>query len=89
MQTITDSNDNVVGLKVSKRNLLALLHKLELPDSYKTLIDSSTGFELIAESDEDHYSDGKRNPGIMLASTEKFIQEYANRSLKNSSKERL
>lgn len=58
---------------LSRRNLLALLHKLDKPGSAKTLIKRTENGLLVvqAEEDQDHYGDV--SPGQMSSDTEKFI----------------
>ena len=63
---------------LSRRNLLALLHKLEMEGSARTLISSDCppGLELVvrAEDDEVHYQDRDEPPGPMHPKTEAFIR---------------
>jgi len=58
-------------VKLSRRNLLALLHKLEMPNSARTII-KPDGVTLIVEPDI-HYAG--RQPGPMHPETEAFIRE--------------
>lgn len=58
---------------LSKRNLLALLHKLDVPTSARTLI--SDGFAVQCESDEEHYAN-REVPGKMSTDTEEFILKH-------------
>jgi len=65
-----------VHIELSRRNLLALLHKLEKPFSAKLIsITGEDGFELWvgAAPDAAHYAD--REPGRMSQDTEEFIRE--------------
>jgi hypothetical protein len=61
-----------MNIILSKRNLLTLLHKLEMPGSACTIIKPG-GTVVIAEPDEVHYAD--RAPGRMHPDTEEFIQD--------------
>ncbi len=64
-------------LILSKRNLLSLLHKLEMEGSEKTLgvWDGTKWFYVKSESDEEHYKD--RIPaGVMHPETEQFLSEH-------------
>ena len=56
---------------LSRRNLLALLHRLEMTDS-ATIIKPS-GDIIVAETDEVHYRHRSRGPGQMHPDTEEFI----------------
>lgn len=65
-----DNNGHIV---LSRRNLLALLHKLDKSGSSRTLVKSCDNGVLIvrAEDDSEHYGDKK--PGQMTSDTENFI----------------
>lgn len=63
---------NIVYL--SKRNLLALLHKVDIPGSLKTIV-SRDGFAVVAEPDDTHYAGREEPPGPMHPQTETFIEE--------------
>ena len=56
---------------LSKRNLLALLHKLIMKDSHRTLVKPG-GIVIKVEPDEVVYAD--RAPGEMHPETEEFIR---------------
>lgn len=64
---------------LSKRNLLALLHKVDLPEgqSHRTLMrDTEEGTIIVtAEPDADHYTN--RTPGEVTPDTQDFINRYA------------
>jgi hypothetical protein len=57
---------------LSQRNLLSLLHKLQMPGSVCAVI-KGDGTVLVAEPDELHYRG--RTPGEMHPETEKFVAE--------------
>jgi hypothetical protein len=65
---------------LSRRNLLALLGKLEEPHSLRTICKTVQDGEEIrdimvrAEEDEPHYNG--ETPGVMAPSTEAFIQAH-------------
>lgn len=66
-----------VDVALSRRNLLALLSKLDHPDSACTLTKYEDGVTLrvTAESDEDHYRDRPEGgPGPMVEWTERDIE---------------
>jgi hypothetical protein len=65
----------MIEVKLSRRNLLSLLHKLEMEDSAFTIIKYTDDgmVTLIAEPDEVHYGD--RIPGTMHWETERFVME--------------
>lgn len=70
--------DDRVIVVLSKRNLLALLAKVDDTDSAKTIIrdcrgefDGGMALVLQVEPDEVHYKD--RKPGLMHPKTEGFI----------------
>lgn len=71
----------VVEVALSRRNLLSLLHKLDMPGSLRTLeTDGSVpvGWRLRvrAEDDAEHYQPrGWPPPGIMHPATEAFLAE--------------
>lgn len=70
------TNGNHIRVVLSKRNLLALLHKLEMPHSARTICKSTDdGFlEVRVEDDSTHY--GEDLPGIMHPETEAFIENH-------------
>ena len=71
--------NNLITVKLSKRNLLALLHKVDSPDSAKTLFkqtDDDYRLILIAEPDSLHYQDNEP-AGKMHPSTEEFIKFHS------------
>lgn len=58
---------------LSKRNLLSLLYKLEMPHSQRGIV-KTDGTCIMAESDEIHYRN--RPPGEMCPGTEDFIIDF-------------
>jgi len=75
-------NFDTIELVLSKRNLLALLHTLEMPNSARTITTSDRGWTFVvkSESDEEHYLD--RIPsGQMHPQTEAFIKEHSDVSM--------
>jgi len=71
--TVTDDE---VTVHVSRRNLLTLLHKLEMADSKRTLSrrphdGGSRILTLVADEDDTHYGD--RVPGAVHPLTEAAI----------------
>lgn len=65
---------------LSRRNLLALLHKLDMPGSQRTIIGRADGVAVIVRSEDDevHYAHPSRvgeAPGEMHPATESFIAE--------------
>jgi len=66
----------MIEITLSRRNLLSLLHKLEMPGSARTIVKYSEDGEevyVIAETDEIVYAD--RPPGNMHPETEQFVQD--------------
>ena len=65
-----------IEVTLSRRNLLALLHKLDWEDSERTIAKSQDGIlvTLVVEEDDEHYGDGEF--GIMHPETERFIGSY-------------
>lgn len=77
-----------VVVTLSRRNLLALLHKLDMPNSSQAIsnreifvngerpdYDDYT-FLIRSESDEEHYANREAGPGVMHPTTERFVQEH-------------
>ena len=62
---------------LSKRNLLALLHKVEQPESCKSLVKYPDGQSVLVrvESDKEHYANRDVSPGPMTPDTEAFISD--------------
>lgn len=70
-----EDKGNEVVLRLSRRNLVVLLDKVERDGSVRTLTRPSPGgrtFTIIAERDEDHYGD--RTPGPVHPATEEAIR---------------
>jgi len=59
---------------LSRRNLLSLLHKLEMPGSFCTII-KPDGTAIKVEPDEVHYANRVGGPGTMHADTEQFVAD--------------
>lgn len=78
-----DLHDDIVLVVLSRRNLLALLHKLHLPGSARTLIcgDNNLNGEpardlvlvVQVEDDEQHYGTRLEPPGPMHPATERAL----------------
>jgi hypothetical protein len=68
-------DDYMVTVRLSRRNLLALLHKLDMEGSARTLTRwcDELHVTVIAEEDEEHY--GGRPFGTMHPQTEAFIAD--------------
>lgn len=69
----------VAVVTLSRRNLLALLHKLEMPGSARTLTtdyDCPEGWSLIvgSESDGEHYGARSEPPGPLHPASEVFVR---------------
>lgn len=66
-----------IKVTLSRRNLLALLHKLDWEGSERTiqkLTDDGTTLTVIAENNDEHYGDSVA--GTMHDETEQFIESY-------------
>jgi hypothetical protein len=77
MESKINHNKRTISVSLSKRNLIALLTKLDHEHSGRTIYkETEDGYMLIvqAESDEEHYGD--RTPGVMHPVTETDIQAY-------------
>ena len=78
MKLQTDISDQVyvekIEVTLSRRNLLALLHKLDWKGSARTIQKYQDGLVLsiVAEDDYEHYGDGEA--GVMHDETEQFIE---------------
>lgn len=68
---IETGDDGVVVLTLSRRNLRALLSKLDWPESARTLVSPDRDFIVRAEEDDVHYAG--RTPGPMHPRTEAEI----------------
>lgn len=68
-----ESPTTLIEVTLSRRNLLALLSKVDDPDSARIITRQCDGAFLIvrAEPDSEHYQD--RVPGRMFAKSEEFI----------------
>jgi hypothetical protein len=66
-----------IEVTLSRRNLLALLHKLDWEGSERTiqkLADDGMILTVVAEDNGEHYGDGAA--GTMHDETERFIESY-------------
>ena len=59
---------------LSRRNLLSLLHKLDMSGSARSLIAPGREFVVTVEDDEEHYK--SREAGKMHPLTEAFITQH-------------
>lgn len=67
----------MLTVTLSRRNLLTLLHKLQMPGSARTIIksaDDDTRVCIQAATDAEVYAD--RDPGPMHPDTEAFIASF-------------
>ena len=73
---IIAKTEHGIHICLSKSNVLALLHKVDNPDSAKTLIKNCGDDTLIVsvEDDDQHYANGIR--GEMHPETEAFIAQH-------------
>jgi len=60
---------------LSRRNLLSLLAKLEIPGSTCVII-KPPGVAIVAVPDEVYYKDRPGGPGPMTPETEAFVQDF-------------
>ncbi len=86
LEITTGPGGTSVSVTLSRRNLLALLHKLELPGSARTLINDdcwlngeqtplgALELHLHCEEDDEHYGKRPGPPGPMHPATEQFIR---------------
>lgn len=82
----SDGRPENVVVALSRRNLLALLHKIERPGfaggifNHDVEIDGDfspgVGFLVLSEDDIDHYSQRPDPPGQMRSQTESFIRSH-------------
>jgi hypothetical protein len=59
---------------LSRRNILSLLHKLEMEGSAQTIVKPG-GIAITVEPDEVHYADRADGPGPMHHETEQFVRD--------------
>ena len=75
-----DANDKHIIITLSRRNLLALLTKLEHPDSHKGIFmehaHGDATLWVFAEDDDTHYADRPYGPGPMHPTTERDITSH-------------
>ena len=69
-----DMPNGHILVTLSKRNLLALLHKLEMAGSFRTLISPDEKLAISVETDEEHYGGRDHPPGEMHPQTEAFLK---------------
>jgi hypothetical protein len=62
-----------VLITLSRRNLRALLHKLDVPDSARTLVRRTKAGLLVVKAVDDAEAYAEREPGRMAPETEKAI----------------
>lgn len=71
-------NNATVTVTLSRRNVLALLHKTEMPGSKRTLIkEVGNGLLLVVKVEDDGEAYRGRVPGRMHDETERFISLVA------------
>ena len=74
-----------IAVTLSRRNLLALLHKLDMPGSSRTITNNDCRLDgkwvsthelvLCCEDDLEHYARRVSGPGPMHPKTERFIHQ--------------
>lgn len=67
------------NLILSRRNLLALLHKLDKPGSHRQIVKKTSKefISVMAEEDAEHYAQTDLPiPGIMTEDTEVYIKAH-------------
>ena len=72
-----EDRSGIPVLVLSRRNLLSLLQKLDMPDSTRTLAEQDNKFLVIAEDDDAHYAHESREgapPGKVHPLTEAYIK---------------
>lgn len=83
VKMLNDAHAQVI-VTLSRRNLLAMLHKLDMPGSFRRIekdfgdTETALTLTLIAEDDADHYGPGKTAgmfEGPMHPDTEAFIRD--------------
>ena len=76
MKLTVNVTEAIVTVKLSQRNLLALLSKLKRESSARTIFKEIDGWTLVvkAEPDIEHY--GPTKPGLMHPKDESFIGSY-------------
>ncbi len=82
MRVDTASEHNI-AITLSKRNLLALLGKVDDPHSHKTIVifNNNCALTVVAEPDDLHYRDRRRGTGgRMVDGTETFIAANQSRN---------
>lgn len=88
-----DISDSRLVLTLSRRNLLALLHKLDWPESAREISGGDSYFDGVpiafrfavrCEDDAEHYAKRPEAPGLMHPESEKFISDNAGGSCKTS-----
>lgn len=80
MITPAGKGRGVIHLVLSRRNLLALLHKIDLRESEQTIIKDFPSARVIVTSEDDdaHYADS--SPGPMSPETEQWLADVARES---------
>jgi len=83
---LNDDGAGVAVVTLSRRNLLTLLHKLDMPGSARTITNSDCHLNheltdrllliLRAEDDEKHYSERLEPPGPMHPASEAFVRRH-------------
>jgi hypothetical protein len=63
-----------VIVKLSRRNILTLLHKLEMDGSACSIIKPDDTVVMV-EPDEIHYEGRENGPGVMHPETEQFVAD--------------
>jgi hypothetical protein len=80
LNTLGHPQEPVIGeveITLSRRNLLALLHKLDWEGSARTIqkmVGGGVVLTVVAEDDDEHYGDD--GAGVMHDETERFIETH-------------
>lgn len=73
MKRLKDVN-GVPVIALSRRNLLSLLHKLDMPGSQRTLVAHEGTFVVTVQDDDEHYKG--REAGPVHPETEAFVAAH-------------
>lgn len=85
---IQNGADRRVEVTLSRRNLLTLLHKLDMPGSARQIENNDcwedgeqtpypgTTLVLRCEDDEEHYGSRPSGPGVMHPDSETFVRTF-------------
>ena len=77
---LSDGKLFTVEVILSRRNVLTLAHKMDVPSSARTIFKSTAAGQIIVKVEDDTVHYGESRHGVMSPDTEAYIRDHGGRS---------